>query len=268
MSSTLFVSGVTASASAWANDVDTASYNYLTSPAGTNTITATGPTSMTAYAAGQMFKLVPAATNTGATTVNINSLGAKNLFSGGVACVGGELVIGVPALIVYDGTQFNVIGQPRIRLATEQASTSGTTIDFTGIPAGARRITIAFVGVSTNGTSDLLIQIGDSGGIEASGYLGCGIVLGATVVAANYTTGFGFKGGAATNIYHGSVTLDLENAAAFTWVANGNLGLSDSAFIYLTAGSKSLSAELDRVRITTVGGVNTFDAGAINISYE
>lgn len=111
MSSTLFVTGVTASSAAWANDADTSVYNYLSSVSGTNTITATGPTSMTAYAAGQMFKLVPAATNTGATTVNINAIGAKNVFSGGAACIGGELVISVPSLVVYDGTQFNIVGQ-------------------------------------------------------------------------------------------------------------------------------------------------------------
>lgn len=109
MASTLFVTGVTASNATWANDVDTASYSYLSSVSGTNTITATGPNSMTAYAAGQMFKLVPAATNTGATTVNINAIGAKNVFSGGAACGGGELIISVPSLIVYDGTQFNIV---------------------------------------------------------------------------------------------------------------------------------------------------------------
>lgn len=112
MASTLFVDGVTASAAAWANDVDTVAYSYLTSVAGTNTVTATGPTSMTAYAAGQMFKLVPAVTNTGATTLNVNSIGAKNVYSGGAACIGSELVASVPALVLYDGTQFNIVSGP------------------------------------------------------------------------------------------------------------------------------------------------------------
>lgn len=137
MSSTLFVSGVSVSAAPWFNDVDTAAYNYLTSVSGTNTITATGPTSMTAYAAGQMFKVVPAATNSGATTLNINSIGAKNVFYAGAACVGGEIVISVPVLVLYDGTQFNIIGnRPLLRSVTNSlgsdVSLSDTGAFFTG----------------------------------------------------------------------------------------------------------------------------------------
>lgn len=91
---------------------------YLTGVAGTNTITATGQAAMAAYAAGQRFMFIPAATNTGATTLNITpsggaALGAKNIFWTGAACSGGELVISVPVVVVYDGTQFNVIG-PKI----------------------------------------------------------------------------------------------------------------------------------------------------------
>lgn len=90
--------------------VQDGSPTYLTSPAGTNTITATGANSLAAYAAGQRFLFIPANTNTGATTININSIGAKNVFFAGAACSGGELVQSVPVVIAYDGTQFNIIG--------------------------------------------------------------------------------------------------------------------------------------------------------------
>lgn len=113
MATQQFTDGVTLTAASWFNDVDTVAYAGLTAVAGTNTITATGPTSMTAYAANQAFKVIPAATNTGATTINLTcnsiSLGAKNIFFGGVALGGGELKIGVPAFIAYDGTQFNLL---------------------------------------------------------------------------------------------------------------------------------------------------------------
>jgi uncharacterized cupin superfamily protein len=156
----------------------------------------------------------------------------------------------------------------KITLGTEQASTSGTSIDFTSIPSWVKRITIMFVGVSTNGTDAPLIQIGDSGGIEATGYLGTGSSVSGSVGSTNYTTGFGIRNAAAASVIHGAVTLYLEDAANFTWVASGALGLSDSAVSFVVSGSKSLSAALDRVRITTSGGTNTFDAGAINIMYE
>ena len=157
-----------------------------------------------------------------------------------------------------------------IVLGTQQASTSGTSIDFTSIPSGVRRIVINFVGVSTSGTSNLMIQIGDSGGIETTGYLGAvTTVASATPSSANITQGFGVTNAiAAASILHGSLTLTLENQSAFTWCASGVTALSNAATTHFAAGSKSLSAELDRVRITTVGGADTFDAGAINIAYE
>ena len=154
-----------------------------------------------------------------------------------------------------------------ITLGVEQTSTAGTSIDFTGIPAGTKRITIQFVGVSSNGTSNYLIQIGGSTGIEATGYLGAAVAEPASG-AANFTAGFGINSGSSANVSHGSVALTLENAAAFTWIATGFVVGSNAAFAFTTGGSKSLSAELDRVRFTTVGGTDTFDAGAINILYE
>lgn len=77
--------------------------------AGTNTITAVGSPTVTAYAANQVFRFIPAATNTGATTINIDGLGAKNVYWDGAALFGGELKINVPAQVFYDGTQFNLM---------------------------------------------------------------------------------------------------------------------------------------------------------------
>lgn len=154
--------------------------------------------------------------------------------------------------------------------STVQASTSGTSIDFTGIPSWVKRITIQFVGVSSNGTSNKLIQIGDSGGIEVTGYLGGGVsaIFGAATAGNNYTAGFGIPSGSATNIMHGNIVLTLQDASTFTWTAAGVICLSDAAVAFMVAGSKSLSATLDRVRITTVNGTDAFSAGSINILYE
>jgi hypothetical protein len=83
--------------------------NYLSSVAGTNTVTASATPTVTAYTAGQQFVFIPANTNTGATTLNINSAGAKNVYYSGAACVGGELKANVPAIVEYDGTQFQIV---------------------------------------------------------------------------------------------------------------------------------------------------------------
>lgn len=155
----------------------------------------------------------------------------------------------------------------RIALGTEQASTSGTTIDFTGIPSGTRRITVMGSAVSTNGTSGLMVQIGVSGGIENSGYTG-GTNQGSTPTA--FTTGFGvMEAMTAANGYNFKMVIDLENAAAFRWIASSScIDTAATQGLRSSAGSKALAAVLDRVRITMFNGTDAFDAGVINISYE
>jgi len=164
------------------------------------------------------------------------------------------------------GDQTGTVGL--INAKTVVVSTSGTSIDFTGIPAGVKRITVMFAGVSTSGTIVPLVQLGSSGGIETSGYLGCGGYTqnaGASG-AGNYTNGFGVSGAnSAASVYHGHVVLTYLGTSN-TWIASGVLARSDAAVITSVAGSKSLSGTLDRVRITCAA--DTFDAGSINILYE
>lgn len=156
-------------------------------------------------------------------------------------------------------------GAAMITLGTPVASTSGTSIDFTGIPAGTKRITVNFSSVSTNGTSVVLIQIGDAGGLETSGYVGgCGTRGGETTSAA----GFALLPPAAASAYSGSVVLTLENSAAFTWCLHGCLAIDATGQPNSSAGAKALSAELTQLRITMVNGTDAFDAGEINVSYE
>jgi hypothetical protein len=143
---------------------------------------------------------------------------------------------------------------------------SGTSVDFTGIPSWVKRITVMLSGVSTNGTSNLLIQLGDSGGVETSGYAGCAWT--SNTGNLNYTTGILLTvvQSSAANITNGQAILSF--VGANTWVASSTLGRSEQITVHSSAGSKELSATLDRIRITTVNGTDTFDAGSINILYE
>lgn len=150
---------------------------------------------------------------------------------------------------------------------TAQATTSGTSKDFTGIPSWAKRVTLLFNGVSTNGTSYCRIRLGTSGGVETSGYDAVGgyVALTNTASASASTAGFDFFGdAAATGGRSGSVT--FTNVSGNTWVAEGSVALVGNIF-FLTGG-KSLSGVLDRIRLTTVNGTDTFDAGSVNIIYE
>ena len=171
-------------------------------------------------------------------------------------------------LTLPDATGIVALNGTTITSGTAVASTSGTAIDFTSIPSWVKRITVMFSGVSTSGTSIKQIQLGDSGGIETTGYLGTSVQLtdSASVNAALITTGYGIRSAIAADVLNGSII--ISNVTGNVWTAQGTLTDSSRAAGYLVAGSKSLSDVLTQVRITTANGTDTFDAGSINILYE
>ncbi len=152
-----------------------------------------------------------------------------------------------------------------ITSGTAVASTSGTSIDFTSIPSWVKRITVSFSGVSTNGTSNYLIQLGDSGGVETTGYLGASQDP-ASGTYTNFTNGLGIISTLTANVWHGSIVFSL--ISSNTWAASYVLAKSNNNGGAYGASSKQLSDTLTQVRITTAGGTDTFDAGSINILYE
>ena len=156
------------------------------------------------------------------------------------------------------------LAQP-LTLGVAQATTSGTSIDFVGIPAWVKRITLMFNGVSTNGTSNYLIQLGDAGGIETTGYLGASQdPAGASY--SNFTNGIGVASALAANVWHGSIVISL--VSSNNWTASYALARSNNNGGAFGAASKTLSDTLTQVRITTVNGTDLFDAGSVNILYE
>jgi hypothetical protein len=149
---------------------------------------------------------------------------------------------------------------------TAVASTSGTSIDFTSIPSWVKRITVMLSGVSTNGSSLMRFQLGDSGGIETTGYVGVCNQIGGAAAAAASTSGFDSYGdNGASNTRHGTLVFTL--LGSNTWTLLGAYNIV-SAFQYVFTGTKTLSDTLTQVRVTTVNGTDTFDAGSINILYE
>lgn len=148
------------------------------------------------------------------------------------------------------------------------ATTSGSTIDFTGIPSHVTCITITADSLSTNSTSPIQIQIGDSGGVETSGYNYSLSTLTNVVVTSNYTSGAVYGATTASSLHSGVLFLNLIDATTNTWSFGAVFTRADFTANYYGAGSKSLSATLDRIRLTTVGGTATFDNGSIAISYS
>jgi hypothetical protein len=156
----------------------------------------------------------------------------------------------------------------RITSGTAVASTSGTSIDFTSIPSWVKRITVMFNGVSTSGTSNVLVQIG-SGSVSATGYLSSVASIDAGAGQAGSTVGIIVTNALpAARTFNGAIILSL--IGSNTWVANGSANYSTSTGALFAYGgiSPALAGALDRVRLTTTNGTDTFDAGSVNILYE
>jgi hypothetical protein len=168
-------------------------------------------------------------------------------------------------------TQFTVSSTGsygQLKSGTAVASTSGTAIDFTSIPSWVKRITVQFVTVSTNGTNYYMLQVG-SGSVSTSSYSGvCSQLNTGSMTTGVATNGFmiTYDTTTAAPSYSGNIVITLTGSN--TWTSTGSLGRSDGA-LYTSCGvSPALGGALDRIRITTNGGTNTFDAGSINILYE
>ena len=147
---------------------------------------------------------------------------------------------------------------------TQVATTSGSYIDFTSIPSTAKYICIMWNGLSLSGTDHLLIQIGDSGGVETSGYSeGHGHSGGATTTE-NATNGLNLYLAQAARTTIGIAEWHLMDSSSNTW--HGKFFSWTSDWIDFGNCTKSLSGTLDRVRLETTGS-DTFDAGTANIIY-
>lgn len=152
-----------------------------------------------------------------------------------------------------------------ITLGTPVAASS-TAVQFTGIPATAKRVTMNFAGISTNtGTTDnFLIQIGPVGGVATTGYVG-----GAFTTGGNNTSTSGMQwltNGPARNAT-GQAIFTLQNSSTNLWVGTFNSVDTNGPEFAYGATTVTLSGALERIRITTTGG-SSFDAGTLNITYE
>jgi hypothetical protein len=196
-----------------------------------------------------------------AVTIN----GTTGVSTPGVANSGNETITGTLAVTgAITGSGLSTTLYPLVS-GTAVASTSGTSIDFTSIPSWVKRITVMFAAVSTNGVNPIQVQLGDSGGIETTSYLGS--AWNANTSNGLDTTGFRlFADTSTTQFWSGSAVLSYMGSN--TWVIQGSFGRSDGATTSACGGSKALSDTLTQIRITTLGGTDTFDAGTINILYE
>ncbi len=152
-----------------------------------------------------------------------------------------------------------------LTLGTAQNSTSGTSIDFAGIPSWAKRVTVVFNEVSLSGTDNFLVQLGTSGGLDITGYISTGGTFSSAATATtSVTNGMVIRIAIAAFAFSGSMQLTL--IGSNLWVAS-YAGKCDANLLSIGGGSKTLLSALTTVSITRTG-TNTFDGGSINILYE
>jgi hypothetical protein len=156
---------------------------------------------------------------------------------------------------------------PLLSSGSSVYAASGTSLDITGIPSWAYRVTVTFKDVSTNGTSIPLIQLITSSAVT-SGYTSSGSVIATGVASSTSTAGFLTAGGSsdtATTSRSGQVVITYQGV--FQYAASSVLACN-VAETRIGGGSILLSALITGVRITTVNGTDVFDAGSISILYE
>lgn len=175
--------------------------------------------------------------------------------------------------VSYGLLSYSSKSTPQISSGTAVSGNGLTAIDFTGIPGWVKKIHIGISTLSTSGTSIVCVRIGDSGGIEATSYVGsaCNVSNGVSPTTVAGTTEWPVLGAvSAGTTMHGVLTLVLIDAAINLWAFSSVGGFSSSAATFFGGGAKALSARLDRVRLTTAGGADTFDSASamVNIIYE
>ena len=153
------------------------------------------------------------------------------------------------------------------RMSSGGVSASGnTSVDFTSMPSWINTITVMFRNISTNGSSNILVRLGTSGGISTSGYVSTSIDFdGSGGVAVNSTTGLIIKINPSSNVINGIMTIAY--VGSNTWVDNHTTS-NNTNVMSVGGGTSSLGGTLDRVRITTVNGTDAFNAGTLNVSYQ
>ncbi len=262
-------------------DVDAQSqvYQYFTTGGSDTAFTLTPTPATTANAAGQRFRVVfnaaagttPTLAVSGQTALNLkykDPAGAKQ------AVTSTQVPANWVSDVECDGTDWVVLSIPPSSnwiTGANIPTTSGTAISLaTGLPSNVKNVEIVLDQLSTDASSVPIIQLGDAGGYEPTGYLCTASVATSVVATSAYTTGFGISHAAAPSyVWSGILRLSKVDDAADTWVLSGVLtGYAGLTATFMCAGTKSLSDVLTQIQLTTVAGVANFDGGSARLRYE
>lgn len=148
-------------------------------------------------------------------------------------------------------------------------SAASTALDFAIPHAFCRAFALTLTGVSHNGTTSLITQLGSLSGLKTSSYFGGVATIDDTVTNSGFvTTGAALTGQIkAANRYSGRVAFTLLDPTNNTWAWNGSVVTDETDDeVFYSSGSAALGAgqPLTTVRATSVGP-NTFDQGKFGL---
>jgi hypothetical protein len=151
-------------------------------------------------------------------------------------------------------------------LLDDDATVSGTSVPYDGIPSWATKITLLFDRVSTTGGSEMIVQLGTSGGAITSGYVsGSCNSTGTTIESA--TAGFVIFTNQNSHNHTGKVEIQRAGTSN-KWISNHMIILDTGATRSGSGVLTTYSGTIDRVVLTTEGGSQTFDNGSVTVYYE
>ena len=250
------------------------SFGSFLTVSGTDTITATVSPALTAYASGQMFAFVAANTNTGAVTINISSLGAKSITKNGTtALAAGDITANYLFVIVYDGTQFQVVGVSATTFTDLTISgvltLSGAGVQLNSSGTGAWKLPVGTTAQRPTGASGLIRQNSTTGNPEwydattsqwlqfsqPAGYAVNYLVVAGGGGGGGYNNG---AGGGAGGLLTTSTTLSTGSVYTITVGAGGAGGSAASG----NAANGSASSISSIATSTGGGGGGGFDGSS------
>ena len=215
---------------------------------------------------------------------NITSLNATNISTGTLDIARGGTGINAVGtagnLLTSNGTAW-ISSAPAANgliYGTAQSLVGQGFVDFTSLPSGIKKLTVIIRGASTNGTSIPVVRIGAQNSIASASsfYQGSqiSIISGGNPGGTVNTTGVILNNSnAAANVYQGTVEFTALESN-YTWAYSAQMGLSDATRLMINNGTIALgdyyvgAADLSNVRLTTISGTDTYDAGTINIVYQ
>ena len=236
----------------------------------------TGATSLSSITVGTATNATNATNATTATTATT----ATNLAGGSNGTIPYQSASGTTQMLAVGTSgqylKTNGVGAPSwatvsagFTLGTPVTTTSGTTVTFTGIPAGTKQVIVNFSAFGLDDSQSVFITLGTSSGIETADYKSAsGKQNGSGNTLSEASTAFVIRYNNSSNTLSGSATFTLQNSSTNTFVASGVFGNRDAdSHTFTMGGTKSLSGVLDRIRITSLNGAANFNSGSINIAY-